>query len=99
MLKSGIGREYGNKTVMISDNEHFEKEAVVAVEFMTKWGCVAAAPEGEDSSGRAKLRLMTEKELVDRSFMEARLFMEGARERNLIFTSIDLPEEPEKEKG
>ena len=41
--------------------------ARIACELLTKWGMVAATPDGEDSAGRAKLRLQTPVELADRA--------------------------------
>lgn len=38
--------------------------AKIAVEMATRWGIVAAAPDGEDSAGRQKARLRTADELA-----------------------------------
>jgi UTP-glucose-1-phosphate uridylyltransferase len=44
----------------------------MAIDLVIKWGMVAAVCDGEDSCGRAKLRLMTPDELVDRAMETAR---------------------------
>jgi hypothetical protein len=51
---------------------------------------VAAAPDGEDSAGRAKLRLATPEELVQRAFVTANLAYWNARQRGLILNLPDL---------
>ena len=75
--------KYGDG-IVIHETEILESEAVFAAEIITRWGAVASAPDGEDSSGRSKLRLMTPEELVARSFETAGLFMKHARENNLV---------------
>lgn len=40
--------------------------AKIAIDLISKWGLVAAIPDGEDSHGRSKLRLSTPEEMVDR---------------------------------
>jgi len=62
--------------------------AKMAFELITRWGAVAAAPDGEDSAGRSKLRLVEPKELVDRAFLCAEAAMETARDRGHM---IELP--------
>ncbi len=48
-----------------TDHPHFE--ARLAIALLEKWGLVAGESDGEDSSGRAKLRLSTPKELALRA--------------------------------
>lgn len=62
--------------------------AELAKGLLERWGLVAGAPGGEDSCGRAKLRLMTPEELVDRAFETAERFMAIAREKGLL---LDVP--------
>lgn len=65
--------------------------AKVAIEFITKWGMVAAVEDGEDSAGRQKLRLATPEELVDRAVITAKLLYERLEaEGELIDTSAGL---------
>lgn len=48
-----------------------EAQAVIAL--LEQWGMVAATPDGEDSTGRARLRLSTPEEMVDRAIETVRL--------------------------
>ncbi len=40
-------------------------EASMAIELISRWGMIAAEVDGEDSSGRSKIRRMTPGELVE----------------------------------
>jgi hypothetical protein len=44
-----------------------EGRARMAIVLIEKWGMVAAVPDGEDSAGRARLRLMLPSEIVGRA--------------------------------
>ncbi len=57
-----------NKTVQRTD---LFAEAVL--EMITKWGMIATCPDKEDSSGRAKVRLLTPEELVERAMETTKL--------------------------
>lgn len=46
----------------------WSKLATFAAQLIERWGMVAAIPDGEDSTGRQKLRLLTPSELIERSF-------------------------------
>jgi hypothetical protein len=65
-----------------------------AREFISRWGMVAAVPDGEDSSGRAKVRLSTPEELVVRAFETAELFHKALEEKNcnIRFTHEQIKE-------
>ncbi len=52
---------------VIHETEHPNFEARLAVNLLEKWGMVAAEPDGEDSAGRAKLRLSNPQELAARA--------------------------------
>ena len=54
--------------VTINDTDYFGAKAKIVVELISKWGMVAAVPDGEDSKGRSKLRLMEPGELISRAF-------------------------------
>ena len=41
--------------------------ASMAIDFIVRWGMVAAVPDGEDSAGRSKSRLATPDELINRA--------------------------------
>ena len=47
--------------------EYPTTKARMAAALLEKWGMVACLPDGEDSAGRQKLRLMTPHELVERA--------------------------------
>lgn len=55
-------------------------EAGCALHFVEKWGAISAVPDGEDSSGRQKLRLQTPAELVERATETAALLYSKLRE-------------------
>jgi len=57
----------------INDTDYFGNKAKIVVELVSRWGMVAAMADGEDKAGRAKLRLATEQELVDRAMKIADL--------------------------
>lgn len=51
----------------VDSREWFNLEAKIAIACAERWALVAAIPDGEDSSGRQKLRLPTPQELAERS--------------------------------
>jgi len=87
-----IIEKYGQKGVMIHDTELFEEEFKMAIEMVHRWGMVAGVDAGEDSSGRAKVRLATPEEVVTRAFTCVNLLLQGARDRGLIVKVPDLSE-------
>ena len=54
--------------VSVNDTDYFGSRAKIVVELISKWGIVAAVPDGEDRKGRSKLRLMEPDELISRAF-------------------------------
>lgn len=74
---------------------------LIAADLITKWGMVAAVEDGEDSSGRSKLRLATEIEVVERAVKCTNLLLRAADEAgwllNIDRTSLDNIEENEEE--
>lgn len=88
----GAFERIDEETCQIVQSEHLEFEAKVAEEFIARWGMVAGAPDGEDSAGRAKLRLQTPEELIERAFNTAALFMEHARKYKLVHVTPDAEE-------
>ena len=81
-MKSTIINKYGIQAV--HESEHFELEGALAVVMIERWGMIAAVEDGEDSSGRSKLRALTPEELVTRAFDTAKLAMARAREAGLV---------------
>jgi hypothetical protein len=60
----------------------------MSVVFVEKWGMVAATPDGEDSAGRMKLRLLTPAELTQRAVETAELVYAEVQKRGHF---IELP--------
>lgn len=78
----------GPKTIECMKTEALDEVGSLASQFVDRWGMVAGLPDGEDSSGRAKLRLATVQETVDRAFAMAEEIYSQARIRGRI---IDIP--------
>ncbi|MDD4893125.1 MAG: hypothetical protein PHH73_03915 [Candidatus Rickettsiella isopodorum] len=91
-MKKAIDTGYGTS---VRENELLEREAEIALEMIIRWGLVSAMPDGEDSTGRQRMRLLDPIELVDRAYETANLFMIEARKRNLILfvpeKTVELP--------
>ena len=64
------GPRWLDKRVM-EDTISLNQRARFATQFIERWGAVAAIPDGEDSVGRQKLRMMTPQELVTRATQTA----------------------------
>jgi hypothetical protein len=60
----------------------------VAIKLAEHFGIVAAMPDGEDSAGRMKLRLLTPDEVVDRSIAISERLCEQINARGWL---IDVP--------
>jgi hypothetical protein len=87
MLESKcINREekFDQPQVVLHNTEELEKEACLALALIERWGMVAGIPDGEDSSGRSKLRLSTPEELTERAFECAKLAFDKARYKGLM---------------
>lgn len=66
----------------LHDTEAPNFEARLAIALVEKWGMVSGVEGGEDSSGRAKLRLMTPGEVVERAVATSELLAKTIREKN-----------------
>lgn len=66
-----------------------DQVASIAKEMAERWGMVAALPDGEDTSGRQKLRIMTPEELVERACTVAELLWLDFEKRGW---TLDIPE-------
>ncbi len=53
--------------IRVHERNHLELRARTSIAFIERWGMVAAVPDGEDTTGRQKLRLATPTELVERA--------------------------------
>ena len=92
MIQSKVVKKYGDKVMATNETEMFEREAAIAIACIERWGMVAGIPDGEDSSGRARIRLAAPQELVDRGFEVARLVMKKARGAKLMHSLPDISE-------
>lgn len=88
--KPRIETDYsGKKQVVVYTTTSLDEPARLAGVLIEKWALVAAAPDGEDSAGRAKARLLTPEELVDRAIAVSERFYEVMRARGHL---VDLPD-------
>ena len=69
-------------------------EAEFALRCVERWAMVAGMPDGEDSAGRAKLRVMTVDELAERACDVAEVTFSMLRARGMMVT---LPSQGELE--
>lgn len=81
MLKYQENEGYAGSTeVKIHLTTQLDERARLAIVLIEKWGMIAGVDDGEDSSGRSKLRLMTEEEVIDRAVVTAGMFYDRAEE-------------------
>lgn len=83
---------YAARTIVPYYTEAPDQIAQFAMELLRSHANVAGHQDGEDSTGRAKLRLQAVDELVTRSFDIAELAFKVAAERGHIVTCPDLNE-------
>lgn len=87
----------------VSLQHHFgikqEYRAQLAWELIRSHPNICGVEAGEDSTGRAKLRLQSPKEVVERSFAIADLFLATAIERGDIQEVSITPEEQAEKLG
>lgn len=79
---------YKGTEISICQTEMEEPRARLASELMRHLAIVAVVPDGEDNSGRQKVRLMTPAEIVDRATEIADLAWNKYRSRGWI---LDVP--------
>jgi hypothetical protein len=75
--------------VAIYKKREYDARALAAVDFVSRWGMVAAIPDGMDDAGRQKLRLATEGELVGRAIASVGLLFDAVEDMGWY---IDLPD-------
>ena len=90
--------------VVMRENKHYKKidlepviyrttalslTAEIALRILEKFAIVTAEPDGEDSVGRQKSKLMDPQHVVDRSFELAEAFMHQAEPGNYL---VDVPD-------
>lgn len=78
--------------VVIDRTRVMTLEADILRDLVSRWGLIAAIPDGEDSAGRSKFRLQTPDELVDRATRTTELIMESIVAKKWF---QDIPEELE----
>lgn len=96
-LQAQTRKIYGKTDVVLHEKMQMDLRARIATDLVTRWGMVAAIPDGEDSAGRQKLKLMSPKELVDRAMATAEMLVEAAKDRDMILMLPDLPADEKEE--
>lgn len=84
VVKNRFEAESNFPTTAIHETMRPEIVASFAMVLIEKWGMVAAIDDGEDSAGRAKIRLATPAEVVDRAAEVASLAMTEFEARGWI---------------
>lgn len=79
---------YKGTEIQVVERTVPEAQAQYAMSLMKHFGIVAGTPDGEDSSGRQKLRLATPKEIVERACTIAELAFQEFENRDWL---LDLP--------
>lgn len=90
-----VVEDYGRnsaKKCILHDTELANNQARLATILIEKWGMVLAESDGEDSSGRAKLRTAAPAEVVERACKTAELAIEAFRARGWIIDGPDISE-------
>lgn len=81
---------YGEHQVAIYETEVSHAVGRLAEKLLDHFTIIAAVPDGEDTSGRSKLRLMTPREAVQRACDTAELFEKELRVRHWLLALPDL---------
>lgn len=82
----------GEREVVAYNNCVLDEAARLALTFLERWGMVAGIEDGEDSAGRAKLKLLSPDEIVDRAFTIAEKALAAAKARGHLIDAPDLNE-------
>jgi hypothetical protein len=88
-----IDDESGKAMVRVFVKRQPVRAAEIAQELVTRWGIIAARPDGEDSAGRAKLALLAPAEIVQRACDTAELLIAEFEKRGWF---VELPEPKSK---
>ena len=81
--KSSVVSMSNDGHIAISAIETPDQTARMAFALIERWGAVAAEADGEDSTGRAKLKLQSPADLVKRAFDIAEAAIAEAKKRGL----------------
>ena len=84
----------GGTEVVIQELQRPNAQAGLAASFCEKWGLVMGEPDGEDSAGRQRLRLMSVENVVERACAMASLLWEEFERRGWLL-EVPIPKEPE----
>lgn len=85
----------GEAEVLVWETMHLELPAKMAAMFIERWGMVSGIQDGEDSAGRAKLRLATTDEVVGRACDMAALAMQEFEKRDWLTQAPSIDEAKE----
>lgn len=97
MIEVKVSKQFhDNPAPIIHDTEYPNFEARLAAALVERWGMVAGESDGEDSAGRAKLRLATPQELAIRACETASQVAGEMRKRGW-FVAIPTWDEMEAE--
>jgi len=76
---------FENRHEVLQQKTHYlEAKGQMATALIERWGLVAAEDGGEDGASRAKLRLMTPEEVVQRACDTAHLAIESFKSRGWL---------------
>ena len=90
MKESKVSKAYSDFQVSVWETEHLELPAAIALDLIKTNGFLTGCPDGEDSQGRAQMKLLPEDELVSRAFKIGELFMEAARSKGYTMIAHSL---------
>ncbi len=89
VLLGGYSRIRMHEATIYKKRE-YDARAQAAVDFVSRWGMVAAVPDGVDDAGRQKLRLATEMELVGRAIAAVGLLFDAVEDMGWYVEIPDL---------
>ena len=84
--------DYDDKKVVLFQTESPTQEGSFALQLVERFGLIAGQPDGEDTAGRAKARMLTPVETVARAFDLAAESFRVMRERGMLVQLPDLNE-------
>jgi hypothetical protein len=88
---------YGNRPEpTVATRKQLTMRARMATALIEKWGMVAALPDGEDTSGRQKMRLMKPKEIVQHAIDVSKMAINAFEEEGWIDEFPSAMDEIEK---
>lgn len=85
-----LDRYEDRKELFVHETENLDRVGEIAFDLIRTNGFLTGCPDGEDSQGRAKMKLLSPEDLVDRAFAIAETFMSVAKDREHIVTAPDI---------